>query len=238
MALTVLFAGSVAKHTEAPSENEDAYRLAPGRIVLSDGASESFDARSWASLLVDHMVDQDLSLEAVEACANAYEALHDPNALSWSKAAAYERGSFATLLVAQDFPESNIIQVTAIGDSAAVFLDGDEYIASFPYEHSEQFLENPILLSTRLALNTPSQGSWMSQVWSYKESGRRFLLCMTDALGAWALAHQEQGDPSALEILRGIRELGEFEALVEAERAAGRMRRDDTTLIVASVQQD
>jgi len=48
MALSVLFEGTVAKHEESPSDNEDAYRLAPdvGRIVLADGASESFDARN------------------------------------------------------------------------------------------------------------------------------------------------------------------------------------------------
>ncbi len=239
MALTVLFAATVAKHTESPDDNEDAHRLAPekGRVVLSDGASESFDARNWARLLVDHMVDQDVSLKAVEECAQTYESLHDPNSLSWSKAAAYERGSFATLLVAQDFPDSNTIQITAVGDSVAVWLDGDECLASFPYERSEQFQEKPVLLSTRLALNTENPEGWASQEWSYEGQSHRFLLCMTDALGAWLLAHQEQGDFSALETLRGIRELSELEALVESERAAGRMRRDDTTLIVASVLQ-
>ncbi|PPT26436.1 hypothetical protein XabCFBP2524_22425 [Xanthomonas axonopodis pv. begoniae] len=51
MPIQILFDGSVAKHLDAPEANEDAYRLAAasGRIVLSDGASESFDAKNWGN---------------------------------------------------------------------------------------------------------------------------------------------------------------------------------------------
>ncbi|HEL3840438.1 TPA: hypothetical protein UMY98_000305 [Stenotrophomonas maltophilia] len=237
MALSVLFEGTVAKHVESPSDNEDAYRLAPGegRIVLADGASESFDARNWAHLLVDRMADEELSVSAVAACAQCYEALHDPERLTWSKAAAYQRGSFATLLVVQDLPESRSVRISAVGDSLAVWLDGDKMLASVPYGSSEQFLDKPSLLSTRMDLNEPEGLHCSVHEWEYEEQGHRFLLCMTDALGAWLLSHQERGDASALESLCGIRELHELVELVENERAVGRMRRDDSTLIIASV---
>lgn len=237
MALTVLFEGTVAKHLESPDDNEDAHRLAPerGRLVVSDGASESFDARSWARVLVDRMIDEDLSWEAVALCAEDYEALHDPSTLSWSKAGAYERGSFATILLVQDEPEENAVQVTAVGDSLAVWVDGDEWLASTPYERAEQFQEKPMLLATRLALNSADGDGITVRRWKYEAKGHRFLLCMTDALGAWLLTHQERGDPSALEALQGIRDIEGLTELVESERAAGRLKRDDTTLIVASV---
>ncbi len=237
MALSVMFEGTVAKHEESPSDNEDAYRLVPdvGRIVLADGASESFDARNWAQLLVDRMADEDLSVAAVGACAHAYEALHDPEQLTWSKAAAYQRGSFATLLVVQDLPESSSVRVSAVGDSLAVWLDADTMLASVPYGSSEQFLDKPSLLSTRMDLNEPDGLHCSVHEWGYEQQGHRFLLCMTDALGAWLLSHQERGDASALEALRSIRESHELVELVERERAAGRMRRDDSTLIIASV---
>ncbi|MHC2115020.1 hypothetical protein ACYPJF_05900 [Stenotrophomonas geniculata] len=237
MALSVLFEGTVAKHVESPGDNEDAYRLAPGegRIVLADGASESFDARNWAQLLVDRMVDEELSAAAVAACAQSYEALHDPEQLSWSKAAAYQRGSFATLLVVQDQPGSSSVRISAVGDSLAVWLDGDGMLASVPYGSSEQFLDKPSLLSTRMDLNEPEGLHCSVYEWEYQEQGHRFLLCMTDALGAWLLSHEERGDASALNSLRGIRESHELVELVEKERAVGRMRRDDSTLIIASV---
>ncbi len=236
MALSVLFEGTVPKHVESPNDNEDAYCLAPGmgRIVLADGASESFDARNWAHLLVERMADEDLSVAAVAACAQSYEALHDPEQLTWSKAAAYQRGSFATLLVVQDIPGSSSVRISAVGDSLAVWLDGDKMLASVPYGSSEQFLDKPSLLSTRMDLNEPGLHCSVHE-WEYEEQGHRFLLCMTDALGAWLLSHQERGNASALESLCSIRESHELVDLVESERAAGRMRRDDSTLIIASV---
>lgn len=237
MALSVLFEGTVAKHVESPSDNEDAYRLAPdvGRIVLSDGASESFDARTWAHLLVDRMAVEDLSLAAVAACAQSYEAVHDPEQLTWSKAAAYQRGSFATLLVVQDIPESSLLTISTVGDSLAVWFDGDTMLASVPYGSSEEFVNKPSLLSTRMELNEPEGLHCSVHEWKYEEQGHKFLLCMTDALGAWLLSHQERGDSSALEALCSIRESHELVELVENERAAGRMRRDDSTLIITSV---
>jgi len=239
MAITVLFEGTVAKHSESPEENEDACRLAPdrGRVVLSDGASESFDARSWARLLVDRVIEEELTLDVVAECAEAYARLHDPASMSWSRAAAYERGSFATLLVAQDYPESRMVRVAASGDSLALWVDGGEVLASFPYDRSELFQEKPVLLATRTNLNSSQSPAWATCEWPYDEQGYRFLLCMTDALGAWLLAHQERGDTSALERLLSIREPGELRELVDQERIAGRMRRDDTTLVIASVTQ-
>lgn len=238
MALRILFEGTVAKHVESPDDNEDAYRTSSegGRVVVSDGASESFDAHSWSRLLVERMIETDLSLDAVAECAQGYEALHDPSSLSWSKAAAYERGSFATLLIAQDMPERNAVKVTAVGDSLAIWSDGSDLLSSTPYKHAQQFQENPTLLATRLGLNALAEveGHGVSVEWAYEERGYRLLLCMTDALGAWLLHHQEQGDPSALEQLIRIREPHDLLELVEAERATGKLRRDDTTLIIAS----
>lgn len=236
MALTLLFEGTVPKHIESPDDNEDARRTAleKGRLLISDGASESFDARNWAQLLVERMLDEEFSLTAVTRCAQDYEALHDLRSLSWSKAAAYERGSFATLLVAQDLPERKAVRVTAVGDSLAAWVNEGELIASSPYTRSEQFQEKPTLLATRLALNT-TDDDWNTQEWSYDAKSRRLLLCMTDALGAWLLAHQEQGDSSALGTLCGLRDAQEFSDLIGSERTAGRLRRDDTTLIVVAV---
>lgn len=239
MALRLLFDGTVPKHVESPDDNEDAYHFSSerGRVVVSDGASESFDARNWSRLLVSRMIDEELSLQAVTACSYDYEALHDPSKLSWSKAAAYERGSFATLLLAQDDPERNTVRITAVGDSLAVLVDGGEWVCSAPYTRAEQFQAKPTLLATRLALNSADAGDWSVEEWEYGSQGCRLLLCMTDALGAWLLAHQEQGDCSALEAISGIREVDELAALVERERAAGRLRRDDTTLVIALVTQ-
>lgn len=79
MSLRVLFEGSIAKHTEAPEDNEDAFCVlaGSGRIVLSDGASESFDARTWARLLVERLGTVDPSDKVIAACIQDYEQRHD-----------------------------------------------------------------------------------------------------------------------------------------------------------------
>lgn len=241
MALLILFAGTVAKHTDSPEDNEDAYRTAPdrGRVVLSDGASESFDARCWANLLVDRFLDGDPSDEAIIECADAYAQQHDVATMSWSKAGAFTRGSFATMLIAQDEPERQVVTIAALGDSLAAWTDGSELLHTAPYTHSDQFADKPILISTRLELNVGNDGAgsnpWSRTAWAYEDQGYRCLLCMTDALGAWLLRHQEQGDSSALERLYAVRDQQELVDLVESERASGLLRRDDTTLIIATL---
>jgi len=56
------------------------------------------------------------------------------------------------------------------------------------------------------------------------------LLCMTDALGHWLLSQRDRS-PSPIGLLRDLRTAKDFTRFVEGERAAGRMKRDDTTLI-------
>jgi hypothetical protein len=54
---------------------------------------------------------------------------------------------------------------------------------------------------------------------------------MTDAVAEWFL-RRAQGDPCAGEILLGISELADLEALVVRERKAGRMHVDDSTVLI------
>lgn len=235
MTLRILFSGTVAKHTDAPSDNEDSFHIAldAGKIAMADGASESFDAKNWAKLLVEQVIHKGISDDLLSVCSLEYEKLHDPHALSWSKAAAYERGSFSTLIVAEENPHQKSINITAVGDSLAVLGDGMHILDSVPYSYSNQFDEKPILFSTRLEINPSLDGEAVQRVtWNY-ESESRYLLCMTDALGAWFLSRIEAGDKTAFQQLCNLPDGETFLQLIESERNAGRMRRDDATLVVA-----
>jgi hypothetical protein len=53
---------------------------------------------------------------------------------------------------------------------------------------------------------------------------------MTDALGHWLLSQRDR-DANAISLLRSVKSPAAFARLVNEERAAGRMKRDDTTLI-------
>ena len=99
--MKILFAGQVPKDLSFPDTNEDAYEIAPdaGKIAMSDGASESYDSRAWARLLACRFVENSqIDHRWLAEAITEYTTRVDYASLSWSKQAAFERGSFATLL--------------------------------------------------------------------------------------------------------------------------------------------
>lgn len=237
--MDILFQGSVAKHLDRPEDNEDAFFVAgdTGRIVLSDGASESYDGKNWARLLTEALAEAPPSQELLNACQATFGELHDQARMSWSKAAAFERGSFATALIVQEDQATRTITIQCVGDSCAVLTDGARLLETFPYQASEQFEGKPTLFSTlpQHNLNLLDSGAFEvpEVVWSYAETSPLFLLCMTDALGAWLLRNVEAGNDAAIETLLAVRSNEELAELAEREREAKIMRRDDSTLVIA-----
>lgn len=219
----------MGKQVDEPHLNEDAstYRSAKGIYVVSDGASESFASRRWARVLVTRYARRPLIDEGWLAQAIAdYTAAFDRAAMSWSAQAAFDRGSFATLLGLRFDPSG--VSVLGIGDSLAVLDDGAEIRATFPYSEPEQFRANPLLLSTIRERNVAILGADFSTRWQLDEIDSPKLFCMTDAIGAWLLSARAE----RMARLRALRTRGEFVALVEEARADRAMRRDDTTLLV------
>jgi hypothetical protein len=215
--------------------NEDAWQHShKGAGAVSDGASVSFDSASWSRLLVRRYA-QHPEFDAAwlaEAIAS-YAAQHDRDALPWMQQAAFDRGSFASLLGVRDCGGERIA-VLAIGDSLAVLCDGDRIVASFPYEAPEEFDARPQLLSTSPAenrfLDEPGALAERQCDWDLGPLDNPAVLCVTDALGRWIL--DEQGaEPSPIAKLRRIHKPRAFAHFVHAEREAGRMRRDDATLL-------
>src|SRR4051812_4694428 len=114
-----LFAGSCAKEPDRPEANEDAYTFSPDRqrLVVSDGASESYDSRVWARLLTAKFaVDTSFGQDWLRSAVSAYLAEHKFESMSWSQQLAFERGCFATLLAAEHDPVANQLNLFGIGD--------------------------------------------------------------------------------------------------------------------------
>ncbi len=236
--MRVSFAGSVAKTPDNPETNEDCFILNQDmqRIVLCDGASESFDSRTWAHSLAQLFSDDPAINPAwVERAVLAYNANHDVNTLSWSKQAAFERGSFATLLGVEINNAQECIELFAIGDSIAILIENACVVASWPYTTAEQFDERPSLLSTISHLNSfvSEDGFYLQRQisWNLKKFTDPILLCMTDAMGQWVLRMvQEQDD--AWKALLSVATAEQLAEIVTSQRAAKKMRTDDSTLIV------
>ena len=238
--MKLIFSGQVPKDPMFPEANEDIIALATevGRIAVSDGASESFDSKTWAFLLTNQfLLNPDLNLDWLADAVADYFVRFDLTQMSWSKQAAFERGSFSTLLGVNHCVSHDNVEVFGIGDSIAVLLDGEDYVDSFPYERAEEFQQRPDLFCTNAIFNSifssPDFFPRHHKAWSLTGKMTPIILCMTDALGEWAFRKAEEGNP-VWKILAGIEDASALEALVQRERQARNMRIDDTTLVTLS----
>ena len=216
--------------------NEDSFRRsASGVYAVSDGASVSFDSASWARILVRRYTrNPEFTREWLSAAIAEFRKLYDRESLPWMQQASFDRGSFASLLGVRVADQGRAIQVLSVGDSLAVLCDGDSIKATFPLTSAAQFTGSPQLICTN-----PTHNAFLDKMdfaydlvadWTFRGLERPALLCMTDALGHWLLSQRDHGS-SPVSMLRKVRSAGAFARFVQEERAAGRMKRDDTTLI-------
>jgi hypothetical protein len=108
--MVVPFAGQIPKNPAYPEATEDILVAEPttGRLALCDGASESFDSRTWAQLFARKFTKEpEVSIGWLSEAVNEYVASFDVTDLPWSKQAAFDRGSFETLLGIQHLCEHN-----------------------------------------------------------------------------------------------------------------------------------
>jgi len=218
------------------SRNEDSFhRSTKGVYALSDGASISFDSASWARILVRRYTKSPQFTRAwLSAAIAEFRKLYDRDRLSWVQQASFDKGSFASLLGVRFIDAGRLIQVLSIGDSLAVLCDGDYIKATFPFSAASQFTRSPQLLCTN-----PAENVFLDKVdadydlvadWTFQGLAQPALLCMTDALGHWLLSQRDRS-PAPISLLRKVRTPSEFARFVKEERAMGRMKRDDTTLL-------
>jgi serine/threonine protein phosphatase PrpC len=245
--LSTLFKGTVSKDSAFPEANEDKLRACDNRQIyaLSDGAGESYNSSLWADVLVESWFTSPPRrnfLRWLKKAIKEYKSRSDTANMSWSQEAAFERGSFASLLALHRTQESDL-RVTAVGDSIALVVAGGQVHWSFPYATADQFRVRPHLLSTILSRNlgpffvaatkamreNNPAGPCHASVPLRGQEDR--LLCVTDALGEWLLRECDDRSERVHRILT-VNSEDAFVTLVEEERAAGAMRRDDTTLLI------
>lgn len=238
--MRLLFCGSCRKDPYGSDANEDRWAFSEGKgtLALCDGASESFNSSVWAQILADKFVlDPAVTTDWILDAIADYEARHDFASMSWSRQASYERGSFATLLGIQHDENHGTAEILAVGDSIAVLADGNKVIAAWPFADPARFRERPTLLAT-----LPQHNAFVSEGTFWTSRGTHFdlgslqsprIVCVTDAVGDWLL-RQDQSGQDGLEKLLALATEDELVALVVEERGAGRMRIDDSTLIVAA----
>lgn len=241
-----------AVHPSVPSD--ETIEIGPILASVADGASESLLAGSWAAVLTKTVTelarrDMDIFRErsvfaaSIVAAIDKWEAWLEDYLLSrearsspirWYEKPGLERGAYATLVAASFLDssgESGTWSAAAIGDSCLFQVRGNRLLQAFPVQKAEDFDSSPHLLNSK---NRDAEiiarrveilsGSFIV--------GDQFFFG-TDALACWFLTHSESGR-SPWNLLRDISCRDDpqyFTQWICEERAAGRMKNDDVTLV-------
>ena len=232
--LCFLRAFTTPKRNDTP--NEDSWcRSEDGTVVVvSDGASVSFDPATWAQIITRRFVeDYQVGPEWLDAAIGEYRSGHDREVMDWMRQGAFDRGTFASQLGAVILPTGDV-RTVVIGDSLLAVIDGKQVVQTIPYQLPHEFDQSPRLISTNAAENRSMEEA-LPAAWhdiSIASLATPILLLMTDALGRWLL---DQPDEERVGALLDIRDDEAFEKFVDAERAEKRLVRDDTTVAVVGV---
>ncbi|MFG1619007.1 hypothetical protein ACGFI3_40165 [Nonomuraea wenchangensis] len=231
------------------------------RIALSDGASESVLAGPWAKTLVEHFVavppevidsPKVFGHEAVRATVSWETTLGDyvvrreaeGRPIKWYEQPKLDRGAYATLLAVgfrplqegepADPADKGRWSAAVIGDCCVFHVREGALVAAFPVTESEGFSTNPDLLNSRNQDSSLISRRVVMKAGSLRQQDDVYLC--TDAVAAWFLREVEHGGRP----WETFKDLGtddglRFSDFVQEERASGRMRNDDATLIHVAV---
>jgi PAS domain S-box-containing protein len=228
-----------------PEKNKDAfaYDLNRLRFAIADGVTESQFAGEWAQILVKYAIEASLLPWDpggwVARASEQWDKSVDWAGLrdDWAYDYVRQQGAASTLLglsiefladsSGRSFPRWRAF---AVGDSCVFQVRSDRLIRSFPISRSDDFTNTPWFLASTPEKNLRTA---MAQ-WAEGDCapGDLFLL-MTDALAQWFLASWEHGAIPWAELvkLEGEDAFGKF---VLPLRQEGRLRNDDTTLVIVS----
>lgn len=258
------------KFGNAPEEYEDAfYPKEEGvkqenifHFAIADGASEGMLSGKWAEILVKiFCLDQSFSIDPVTFLDRAYgewnswekdfllERARQNRAIRWYEEQGLQTGAFSTFLgLSLTCYKEKLYgkwEAAALGDSCLFQARDDQLIAGFPLEHSSDFNNRPLLISSNPALNEGIFNAFRLARGEWRIDDRFYL--MTDALADWFLKEFESGQAPWLTLSdlgteeRGHTSFGEMSPTSEQKQSFDRwiadlrntkkIRNDDVTLI-------
>ncbi len=251
-------AHSTHKAGNQPEHYEDAYAFDTllGRAAVADGASDSFEARDWASTLAQSFIktppetNRAAFMEWLHLPSRAWHIVLPWDELPWyAEQKARDVGGLATLLgfylVRDDDAgkHTNAIpwRAIAVGDACLLHIRENKLLDRFPIKEAAGFDTTPTLLCTRLEHNeTILDDDELHTNEGTCQVGDIFLLA-TDALAErlYQLADLEElniGLPDWDSILALVEE--DFEGLIAQFREDGLIRNDDVTLLIIRVVEE
>lgn len=247
---------SVPKQGNKEDENEDAFKywIKPKHghdflelfCAIADGATRASYTRLWANLLV-----QNFANAKREPSSRLFSQILSQSRSEWEKQTTmtqplpwyaidnYKKGAFASFLAIS--LKTNLqrsyayLKALSIGDCELLVYRKSQLILAFPICDSSRFGSNPSAIST--VINNNKNLETMKK--SLKVfPGDQILLC-TDALGQYLLSKAESGDSleDSLDshLLKNPVSSTVFERWVNTLRLEGRLKNDDSTLVLITL---
>lgn len=215
------------------------------RFAIADGATEAFDAQSWAKLLAHNWVQVETAVLTPEEfrawIAIQGQSLHDSWSglrLAWYAEEKARTGSFAAFVGVQlELEATPGWRAIALGDACLIHCRIEAIVSTMPVAHYQSFNATPLLVPSHASM----QGAVLERaVFGHGtiEAGD-VLLLLSDATAAWYLMLVEKDDRTRTHfdlLLKEMRD-AELAQLFESERVAGRIKDDDIAVIRIEVEQ-
>lgn len=210
------------------------------RFAVADGATEAFDARTWAQRLAENWVRSDSALTPetfhnwVAAEGLALHSSWSELTLPWYAEEKARKGSFAAFVGLELDLEADLPawKAVALGDACLLHCRNGALLKSLPLANSSAFNSAPLLVASEPSIYKTIEQSLVIDSGSCENNDVLFLL--SDAAAAWYLERFEQNDFPDLFSNNDTGALTEF---FENERRTGRIRNDDIAVMRLEVQQ-
>lgn len=210
------------------------------RFAVADGATEAFDARSWAQRLAQNWVQSDTALTAetfhdwIAAEGLALHSSWSQLTLPWYAEEKARHGSFAAFVGVELDLTAEVPSWTAIalGDACLVHCRNGSPLKSLPLSDAASFNSAPLLVASDPALHSSSAHALVIDSGECQNKDVLFLL--SDAVAAWYLEHFEESDFSNVVASNDDAAIAAF---FENERQSGRMKNDDVAIVRLEIQQ-
>ncbi len=242
--MQIKWAYSVPKELNYPDSNEDFFLGSNDKsiVVISDGASESFDSKNWARILCKNFVkvaSPSLELNKIfledffQSSREEFRLMYEGKNLSWSQQLAFERGNFATLSGVIEHDDS--VSILSIGDSVALWFDDQSGLESHFLKSSEEFEARPLLISSlesddiHFFSNDIAKWTAIQIRKEYIKDNSIYLL--TDAIAAYVFKLREQNKIEEIYSLLRLNQI-DLENWVLKSRADRTLKVDDTTIVM------
>ena len=227
---------------EGSNEDHMLLDMRNNRMLMVDGASESFAARRWARILVEEWRRDKpaLGISFIEKAQDKYSKTKIDVSLDWARAAAARRGSFCTFLEIIYSDEKSLLSVRAVGDTCAILVsESGRRVWSFPIDRNEEFNSSPKAISTHVGLNPQHHEDLLigSFAINWKRLGATHLIMATDAVAHWLITDDEDVECVRVREVLALKNSLEFKELVLRERDSRNIHLDDSSIAVFDLMQ-